>query len=162
GRITTLELTIRRAGDRRSGGVHEREVLDAGGAVAAAVGRGPGPIDAGEAGATGLRSSVGERDRHRRLAIVAGGGRAGAARVGRVTALELPVGRAGDRGRGGVHERDVLDAGGGVAAAVGRGPGAVDPRYAGATGRRSCIGEGDRDRRGAVVGGSGRAGAARI
>src|SRR5207249_9695176 len=89
-------------------------------------------------------------------------GRSGVTRVGRVAALELLVGRAGDHGRRGVHEDDVLDAGGGVAAAVGRGPGAVDPRYAGATGRRSCIGEGDRDRRGAVVGGSGRAGRTRV
>src|SRR5206468_232573 len=91
-------------------------------------------------------------------AVVGGGGHAGVVGGGRVAAGQHLVGRTTDLRRRGVGKADVLHAFAVVAAGVGRFPLPVNAPLAGAVGRCRRVGEGDRGRAAAVVGGGGHAG----
>ena len=100
---------VRRSGDDRRRRVHEGDVLDRGGGVAASISGFPGAVDAGFAGAVGrcARVCVGNRDIG--AASVGGGGSAGVGRQSGIATLQLLVGRAGDNGRGSILDGDGLD-----------------------------------------------------
>src|SRR5262245_66362511 len=120
--------------------VRDRDVLSAGGAVATGIGRRPGAMDDVIAGAITRCGRLVEGDGRPTAIIV----RRRAGRGGDVVATGGGVGRtAAQNWGGGVRHRDVLRAGGAVAASIGGRPGAMDDVIAGAITRCGRLAEAD-------------------